>query len=219
MAQAIMILTCIWRCSVRISAGTLTILSEILRGFPQYLQTSAGVVHWIRPRPFPYRSHKSQPLAPILSQMNPFHIHHVSLKVILILSFNLRLGFPSDPSPSGFPTELHMHFSFIPCVLHVPSTSSYFIYPDNTWSYILTNYALWTVPIQNWFWNYKSYSQSVGVHIRGISPWQGRYLYRTTQRRNTDRYLCLEWDSNPRSQCLSGPTHFVPGHCDRHKTW
>jgi hypothetical protein len=30
----------------------------------------------------------------------------------------------------------------------------------------------------------------------------------TTQ--NKRKYQCLEWDSNPRSQCLSGRRHFMP---------
>jgi hypothetical protein len=30
------------------------------------------------------------------------------------------------------------------------------------------------------------------------------------RRRNADRHPCLEWDSNPWSQCLSGRKHFMP---------
>jgi hypothetical protein len=36
---------------------------------------------------------------------------------------------------------------------------------------------------------------SVGLHGRGISPSQGRYL---TQTQNKHRHACLEWGSNPR---------------------
>jgi hypothetical protein len=43
-----------------------------------------------------------------------------------------------------------------------------------------------------------------------ISPSQGRYLYRTTQTQNKRKHPCLEWDSNPRSQCSSGRGRFMP---------
>jgi hypothetical protein len=36
------------------------------------------------------------------------------------------------------------------------------------------------------------------------------YTERHKNRINADRYLCLEWDSNPRSQCLSGQRRFMP---------
>jgi hypothetical protein len=44
------------------------------------------------------------------------------------------------------------------------------------------------------------HGQSVGLLGQGISPSQGRYLYRTTQTQNKRKHPCLEWDSNPRSQ-------------------
>jgi hypothetical protein len=49
--------------------------------------------------------------------------------------------------------------------------------------------------------------QSVGLLGRGISPSQGRYLAQT---QNKHRHPCLEWDSNPRSQCSSGRRYFMP---------
>jgi hypothetical protein len=44
-----------------------------------------------------HRVHKSPPLVPILSQIDPVHIssHPISLRSILILSTHLRLGLPS----------------------------------------------------------------------------------------------------------------------------
>jgi hypothetical protein len=47
-----------------------------------------------------------------------------------------------------------------------------------------------------------SYTQSVGLLGRGISPSQGRYLHaeQHKHRINARRHLCLEWDSNLRSQ-------------------
>jgi hypothetical protein len=54
--------------------------------------------------------------------------------------------------------------------------------------------------------------QSVGFLGRGISPMQGRYLYRTTQTQNKRRHLCHEWDSNPWSQLSSEGRQFVSDH-------
>jgi hypothetical protein len=50
--------------------------------------------------------------------------------------------------------------------------------------------------------------QSVGLLGRGISPSQRSYLYK--HRINTDKYPCLEWDSNSRSQRSSGRRRFMP---------
>jgi hypothetical protein len=58
----------------------------------------------------------------------------------------------------------------------------------------------------------------VGLLGRVISPSQGLYLHRTTQHRKTRyKHPCLERDSNPRSQQLTGQDpHLWPhGHCDR----
>jgi hypothetical protein len=52
--------------------------------------------------------------------------------------------------------------------------------------------------------------QSVGPLGREISPTQGRYLHRTTQIQNKRKHPYLEWDSNPRSQRLSGRRYFMP---------
>jgi hypothetical protein len=48
--------------------------------------------------------------------------------------------------------------------------------------------------------------QLVGLLGRGISPSQGRYLYK--HRINADIHPCLEWDSKPRSQCSSERRQF-----------
>jgi hypothetical protein len=57
-----------------------------------------------------------------------------------------------------------------------------------------------------------SFTQSVGLLERGISPSQGHYLHteQHKHRRNAHRHPCLEWDSNPRSQCSSGRRRFMP---------
>jgi hypothetical protein len=54
--------------------------------------------------------------------------------------------------------------------------------------------------------------QSVRLLGREISPLQGRYLYtgQHKHRIDADRHSCLEWDSNPRSQCSSERRQFMP---------
>jgi hypothetical protein len=56
------------------------------------------------------------------------------------------------------------------------------------------------------------FTQTVGLLVRGISPSQGRYLQtgQHKQRRNEHRHLCLEWDSNARSQRSSERRQFMP---------
>jgi hypothetical protein len=51
-----------------------------------------------------HRVHNSPALVPILSQIDP--VHPISLRYILILSTNVRLGLPSGLFPSGFPTNI-----------------------------------------------------------------------------------------------------------------
>jgi hypothetical protein len=50
------------------------------------------------------------------------------------------------------------------------------------------------------------FGQLVGLLGRGIIPTQG--IYNTIQK-NADTHPCLEWDSNPRSQCSSGRRQYV----------
>jgi hypothetical protein len=56
------------------------------------------------------------------------------------------------------------------------------------------------------------FSQSVGLLGRGMSPSQSRYLHIGYHKHkvNAQRHSLLEWDSNPRSQCLSGRRQFMP---------
>jgi hypothetical protein len=44
--------------------------------------------------------------------------HTVSLRSILILSTQWRLGLPSGFFPSGFPTNIHPHLCYIPCLFY-----------------------------------------------------------------------------------------------------
>jgi hypothetical protein len=79
-----------------------------------------------------YRLHKSPPLVPILSQIDPIHTipsHPISLRSISILSTHLRLGLPSGLFP-GFPTNILYAFFFSPFVLHALPISS-----SLTWSF------------------------------------------------------------------------------------
>jgi hypothetical protein len=64
------------------------------------------------------------------------------------------------------------------------------------------------------FFSFLSHTQSVRLLGRGISPSQGRYLHtgQNKHRINAHRYPFVEWDSNPRSQCLSGRNSFFRPH-------
>jgi hypothetical protein len=55
-------------------------------------------------------------------------------------------------------------------------------------------------------------TQSVGFLGLGISPPQGLDLYTEQHKRriNAHGHSCLEWNSNPRSQCTSGRRLFMP---------
>jgi hypothetical protein len=56
------------------------------------------------------------------------------------------------------------------------------------------------------------------LYTVGRTPWtedqpvEGHYLHigQHKHRINAHRHPCLEWDSNPRSQCLSGRRRFMP---------
>jgi hypothetical protein len=67
----------------------------------------------------------------------------------------------------------------------------------------------WTLATCSVSW---SFTQSVGLLGRGISPLQGRYLHteQPKHRINAHRHPCLKWDSNPRSRCFSGRRQYVP---------
>jgi hypothetical protein len=62
------------------------------------------------------------------------------------------------------------------------------------------------------FFSFLIYTQSVGLLGRGISQSQGRYLHteQHNHRIKAHRQPCLEWDSNPLSQCLSGRRPSMP---------
>jgi hypothetical protein len=61
-----------------------------------------------------YHVHKSPPLVPILSQINPICTIPSYLRSILILSTHLCLGLPSGLLPYGFPTNILYAFLFSP---------------------------------------------------------------------------------------------------------
>jgi hypothetical protein len=59
-----------------------------------------------------YHVHKSPPLAPVLSQINPVHTIPCCLRSILILSTHSCLGLPNGLFPSSFPTNILYAFRF-----------------------------------------------------------------------------------------------------------
>jgi len=66
-----------------------------------------------------YRIQKRPPPVPILSQIDPVHAvpHPICWRSILILSSPIRLGLPSGPFPSGFPTKTlyaPLHMCYMP---------------------------------------------------------------------------------------------------------
>jgi hypothetical protein len=63
-----------------------------------------------------YRIHKSPPLVPILSHINPIHTpsHSISLRSILILFTYLCLGLPSGLFPPGVPTNILYYIPLLP---------------------------------------------------------------------------------------------------------
>jgi hypothetical protein len=89
-------------------------------------------------------------------------------------------------------------------------------YSTNKWNNCFSLYGStalcwdWTAFSVSW-----SFTQSVRLLERGISPSQGRYLHtwQHKHRINTHKHSCLKWDSNPRSKCLSERRQC--GHCNR----
>jgi hypothetical protein len=66
--------------------------------------------------------HKSLPLVPILSQINPVHTILSYLRSVLILFPHLRLGLPIGLFPYGFSTNILYAFLFSPIRVTFPTT-------------------------------------------------------------------------------------------------
>ena len=83
-----------------------------------------------------YRIHKCPPHVPILSQIDPLHSppHPTSWISTWIMSYLLRLGFPSGLFPSGFPTKTLYTPLLSPNTCYMPlPPSSLFNHKKNVW--------------------------------------------------------------------------------------
>jgi hypothetical protein len=86
---------------------------------------------------------------------------------------------------------------------------------SETWVNLLVTYvpfahtlghrASWNASFR---FNFLILIQSIELLGWGISPSQGRYIHK--HRIRTNRHPCLDWDSNPLSQCLCGRRYFMP---------
>jgi hypothetical protein len=79
--------------------------------------TSQKVLHLFWNPKVHYHGHKSSQLAPILSQMHPFHTFPPS-RSFQILSSYVRLGLPRRPCFKVFRPKFCILFSSLPCVLY-----------------------------------------------------------------------------------------------------
>jgi hypothetical protein len=78
--------------------------------------------------------HKSPPLVPILSQMNPTHTFSpYFLRSVVILTSHLRLARPSDLFSLSFPKVVCISRLSHACYMFQPSRPSWFIHPNNIW--------------------------------------------------------------------------------------
>jgi hypothetical protein len=130
----------------------------------------------------------------------------------------------SSPNPS-LPTNLLMYNLLTILQTHILLNCSYrplnlvtTILPNKEYNNQLPNYFNGSIisfysPLElHPFFSLLIYTQPVRLLVRGINPSQGRYLHteQHKHRINVHRHPCLEWDSNPRSQCSSGRKRFMP---------
>lgn len=73
-------------------------------------------------------------------------------------------------------------------------------------SCILTDWPLWTAPVRNYEIISRYDSLGLGPALHKAATCTGQHKHGV----NVHRDPCLEYDSNPRFQCLTGRTHLKP---------
>ena len=146
-----------------------------------------------------YRIHKCPPPVPILSQLDPVHTPtSPSWRAILIWSFHLSPGLPSDLFPSGFPTKTLYTPLLSPYALHVPPISFFSIFitqrilGEEYWSLNISLCSSPTPPLPRpskaKILSSTSYSQTPSACVH---PSISATTFHTHTKQQAELYLCI----------------------------
>jgi hypothetical protein len=119
-------------------------------------------------------------------------------------------GSLSDPVPSCLSPH---SYNFLPCSAHIYTLKMKAVYILQKRLHSLSIY-LW---LYSHLFDLGHFFSSLIVYTVGRNPWPGDQpvarpppAQDNTNRINAHRHRCLKWDSNIRSQCLSGRRQFMP---------